>query len=464
VALPIWLLVVAAALVFYVSLSKRPYFLLLVGILSVMVPGGDWQLAGVRLDPRDLVIIGLLVAWSMGRVGSHTNFATVRPFVLVWVFLGIMLSLAYIYAPINQEHLTDPIRGSYQVYRYAWKQTLYFPLGLLLIGRVSNYRHMVLIAIIVAGDLCALQATFEGYFVHGGYATGPFRSKNALGGGLIMPMVVALAVFIFPQSRRERQFAGLSALVIARGLLFASSRGAFGAVAAAAAFSGLLLMRSGRGRQRLVRLVVSVSLCIVAAFVVQPDLLNRPMIRRLITTGEGTQASNFQWRLTQRWPHFWEIAKANPILGVGSAVDSSLGDEANTPHNGYLTLSVLYGMPATAMIVFFGIVGVFGGIKIYQRGREPTDRMFGLAAAASVAGILVHNIVESTLLTPFVINLYFLLAALVVARLYTRAPAEPGAAGAEDEPPPSTQRPLRTPLRPTRVRLPNQPFRPRSSG
>ncbi len=68
----------------------------------------------------------------------------------------------------------------------------------------------------------------QGY--SGDEATGPFLSKNALGGALIIPLITGSGRRASARGRWLWRFYAVSILVIGRGFLFAGSRGAFMAV------------------------------------------------------------------------------------------------------------------------------------------------------------------------------------------------------------------------------------------
>ena len=101
--LPAWLLMIlVVAIVGYLAVAAPPQYLIFAAILFVMVPSEEWQVAGLRLDPDDLVLAGLLLAWASGRIVPHVDMQRMRPFMIVWAFLGIMLSASW--AP--QRHCT----------------------------------------------------------------------------------------------------------------------------------------------------------------------------------------------------------------------------------------------------------------------------------------------------------------------------------------------------------------------
>ena len=82
---------------------------------------------------------------------------------------------------------------------------------------------------------------------------------------------------------------------------------------------------------------------------------------------------------------------------TGTAVDESLGDAANTPHNGYIALAVRYGFPVALLYVFFGFGAFANGLRTFRKTRLTRLRLFAITLASPMIGILAHNMIESTI-------------------------------------------------------------------
>ena len=393
------------------ALFGRPYALLLLGL--ALPSRGGWSLAGLRLDPADLVFAGILVTYLL-RPGIIPRGAFRQvPLRGVWLAIGLIVTLAYFVHPASSEHITDPARALYQVYRYCWKPLLYYPLTCMLIGDNPHRRWVAIAAIIVGGDVLALDATIEGYTRP--TVRGLLGAKNALGGALIIPLIFAALSCFSASSRRRFAFSLASLLLISRGLLFSSSRGAFVAAFAGLAVMALLMFGQKRSRRALFQMAGLACAGFVVLVMLKPDVLMRPNVRHMFSATQGTQDSNFQWRLEQRWPHFWAMAVDNPWLGVGTHVDESLNEDgANTPHNGYLSILVTHGFPVGMLYLVFALSALRGAYLVGKRAREPADRMFGYAALAAIVCFLVHNIVESTIMIPFVRQTFWAMLAVTL--------------------------------------------------
>lgn len=380
-----------------------PLYTLLVGDLLLGAWPAQWDVGGVLLDPTD-VLLGALVTGLLLR-GRRTRPIAV-PYLRLWLLLGLLLSAAYLLTPLSREYLTDPVRIVYQLYRYCWKPILLFPLAALLLCRRDRL-PTVLLVLVAVGDLCALQGIPEGYA--GLRAHSPFDSANSLGAALVVPILAALALALLRPSRRIWLFSLASLPVLLRAFLFTGSRGAFAAVMVGVSLMLVLLVRTPASRPRVARFALAAAaVLLLLVVVVKPGLSQRPNVQRLLSLSEGTEASTFRWRIEERWPHFWRIAVAHPWFGTGTEVDPSLGERANTPHNGYLAIAVWSGFPALAVYLAFAFTALANSIRMRRLWRDPELRAFAAVNASALLAILVHNIVDSVILMPFVAKLFWM--------------------------------------------------------
>lgn len=401
-------LVLLAVVMGAVALFAPVYWLVCLDLVWVIFPGNA-SLGGTRVGALDVTIACLVITVVLrGRktlIGQRLSI----PYFKTWLLLGIFFTLSYLLAPINQESLTDPIRIGYQVYRYCWRPILLYPVCVLFLQTLEQ-RRLGLMAAMLGADICAIEGIIQGYA--GGFATGPFYTYNQLAGVLVAPFVLALAGTLTPASRGHWLFSFGSLVVIGRAMLFAGSRGGTAGVIGGSAFFLAMLMFEPAGRKRVLRLLPVFLLLPILLFIVKPDVLERPTVQRALSLTEGKEVSTFQWRYRYRWPHFWRIAVANPILGIGTDVDWSLGPSGNTPHSGYLSMVVTYGFPAAILFFWFAIRLVRDGLILLRKALDRESRYFGLTLAAPVVGLLVHNIVEVTLKDPSsVMKVFWLMVA-----------------------------------------------------
>ncbi len=384
------------------------YWLVLFDFILVFKQGA-WSLGGIRVDITDLSFAGLAIGLLL-RARLVPNARPLRiPYLPLWAALTLMLALAYLLAPQNHQYLVDPVRISYQLYRYALKPILIYPLAFLLITHRDRFHHVV-VALVLAADLCSVSAIQQGY--SGIRAGGPFGGGNALGGVLAVPFLLAILGLLFPRSRKEFLFFACSVPFILRALLFAGSRGAYISIMVGLAFALFFLFQLPEGRAKMTRWAPAAALGLVLMLAFLPYLSERPTLRRLATVSDPSEVSTFQWRWQLRWPHFWQRALENPWIGTGTDVDFNLGLRGNTPHNGYLSLSVKFGFPAAAMFVTFAFLAILNGLRSMRRSTSSQERIHGITIAAAILVLLVHNVVESTLMNAFVAKLFWVLGAV----------------------------------------------------
>jgi O-antigen ligase len=368
----------AVALVVVLALTAPLPALLMLDLLLVFLPG-NWLISGVRVDPGDLVIGGILLGLALrGWRGSGRPWYRL-PGIGLWLLLGVALSAAYLVAPENQPNLTGPVRIAYQLYRYCWKPILYFPLAALLLGGLRR-TWAVLWALLLSGDVCAVLALPEGF--RGLRAQGPFDSPNTMGALLIVPMLIAVAGLLSDQRGLAKLVHGASLLLLGRALLFTGSRGALMAVCLGAVVLLWQAARRSAGRRRLARLAPLALAGLLAAAAMHPGLLSGPNLQRFLTLAHPMSEDTFQWRLKERWPHFWRQVEAHPWFGVGTYVDPSLGTSANTPHNGYISIAVMSGLPALVLYVLLGGLALYRTLLRLRRERR-LRRAAGAAGAAT---------------------------------------------------------------------------------
>lgn len=370
---------------------------------------GTWVLGTLRLSPNDLMVL-LIFAAILLRSPIPARKLARLDLIWPWLALGILLSISYVVAPINQRTLTDPIRYVYQVATYCWRPILYFPICLILL-RSPRKAYAATNFILIAGLIVAIEAIQQGY-AGWSSAPGPFKTGNQLGGVLIIPTVLAFCGALMPRDRVQLVFSGTCLILFLRAFLFCGSRGGQMATAAGFAFFGSMLVLRHVGRKRLRFLTPFALAGILALLPAVPIIMSRPTIAHAASVTEGSKASTMQWRMQQRWPHFWQIALDNPLFGIGTAVDTRLGKTANTPHNGFLSMLVTYGFPAFLLLVFFAFRGVYNGLQIFLHAPNPDHKVFGLSMAAAIVGILVHQMVEVTLTAPFPFKVFWMMVAL----------------------------------------------------
>jgi O-antigen ligase len=379
-----------------------------------VVGARDLEVAGARIGTADVVFFALFLGLLLRS--RRALFAQRMPHLFLWLALGTLLSASYLVAPVNQHQLLQPLSIAYQLYRYCWQPIVPFLLGALLFASAERARQLLLTLTLIGGafGLVGMLQGFSGGFAGGPY--GPGRG-NSLGGWLIVsiPCGIGLLAMAGGQARKLLVTATLALMLGA--MVYTSSRGAFvGFVVGLGFFSVLLVSRKG-GRQRLARLIMLAAGLFLVASLLRPGLLQRGHVQNFLELAEGSEVSTFEWRTEKRWPHFFALAREKPWLGTGTYVDPTLSRTANTPHNGYLAIAVRSGFPAAALYVIFGLLAVWNGARLFRNHPDPDLALTALGLATAVVCVLVHNLAESTLVTPREIGRMFFLATGVLAGL-----------------------------------------------
>ena len=372
--------------------------------LSYSVAGIDGIGAQEGLLIALIVLVMALVASRSPRLVRLRTPLT-RGLLLLWAFLLVWGAITFLLGPANEWLLTTPVRNAWQVYRDIGRSLLVFPLVLLCLdGRSSAERAIHILVMVGAG--VALNAI---WLARGsdGFATGHFSTGNALGGYLILVIPFAVAHVFSHGSVAIRLMHGLALALMIRAVWLAGSRGALVAVFAALAAMALFLPRR--------RVAAGAVLGLAALTVIvgmRGGLLNIPMVSRFIVLRDVREVDTLQWRQEQ-WSIFIQRIRDRPILGYGSDVDESLRDldRARTAHNAFLALSVKSGLPAAVAWMVFLLL--MGGLAL-RRALAPTPaeaRVFWIGLVGFLAALIMHNMVESTLLTPPSQKVFWIVAA-----------------------------------------------------
>jgi hypothetical protein len=404
----VWLLAGWAGALFCLAFAA-PLYVILAGDVIVSIFPWVWQPGGTWVDLRDVVFAALALGLILRWIRAHDTVPRFIPYLWLWITYGLLGSMTYLTLPENQSYLTGPAAVAYQLYRYCWKGILYYPLTvLLLVG--ERPRTLVVVAVLIAADVCALEAVSQGY--SGLAVQGPFGEKNSLAAVMLIPIVLALMEILDPTSRRSGVFylCIASAGLTTRALMISGSRSALvaGVVACGVFLWGAVRIPSVR--PRVTRLATVTTLLIAVVFSWNPDLSSRPALQRTLSV--STEDGNLQWRLEERWPYFWAKALKRPWLGWGTDVDLSLGANTNTSHNGFLAIAVKRGFPAALVFVVLMLLGLRDGMRTYGSAESPKKRLLGLAVGAGVVGLIIHNTVEDSFDIPFVSIAYWTLLAI----------------------------------------------------
>src|SRR2546427_1755706 len=154
------LLAGCALLFLCLAFIAPPYVILASGIALSIFPFLEWQY-GMQLDLRDVAFAALALAFLLRRARRRDATPRIIPYLGLWVTYGLLASLAYLNAPEGQTYLTSPGAVVYQLYRYCWRPTLYYPVTVLLAGG-ARPRDVLFMAVVIAAGFCGVEALLAG--------------------------------------------------------------------------------------------------------------------------------------------------------------------------------------------------------------------------------------------------------------------------------------------------------------
>ncbi len=240
------------------------------------------------------------------------------------------------------------------------------------VKRPEEFR-LALRGLVVVGAVLALAVVVT----RSGYVLG--LHKNGVGSSLAVAVVVAAELWFSATSRREKRWLGIGTLIIAAGLFFTLSRGAWiGAVCA-------LLMLLGLRRK--FRLLMQVSIGAVVLIAVGWYFL--PSESREYATSLDRKNENIRLRF-QSIDFARELFESSPVVGVGVG----LRKEYDATNIIWLTLAET-GVPGllTWLLIHLALTRMVW--RDHQRVAQ-SDILFSLSSlgGALVVSILVHGLVD----------------------------------------------------------------------
>jgi O-antigen ligase len=372
--------------------------------LSFSVGGID----GVSL--RDILLAALGVSALTTLAGGSPRAARFRAprtkvVLALWAFLLAWGAITFLLGPANRAFLSDPIHNAWFVWCDIGRPLSVFPLVLACLDGRRAMERILLLFVLVGTGVAANAILLAGGTDDN--ATGHFDTGNALAGYLILILPLAAARLATTRIRWERGLYLVAMLVMLRALWLAGSRG--GVVA----FLGSMAVLSCFIRRRRVAAAAVAGAAILMIVIgMRGGLSSLPMLERFAVLTDPKDVETFQWRQEQ-WGIFIQRIQARPMLGYGSDVDESLKDldRARTAHNAFLALSVKSGIPAAATWACLFILVLTLGVRCALQPWDNDDRPFWYALLAFLAALLMHNMVESTLLSPTSQDVFWILTA-----------------------------------------------------
>jgi O-antigen ligase len=365
-------------------------------------------LVDVRVQDGILAVLAITAAYGIlaGRLKLDSVRTPLARFCFAaWMFFAAWGTLTYFLGSANQWLLQDPVRNTWYVYRAIWRALLPFPLMLLFVNQ-ARARERFLQPLVAVLFVVSAFALWEANLT-GDRAAGPYESKNALAGFLVLVSpFVATRIFLEAGRKRRLVWVGVLLLML-RALWRTGSRG--GLVAFAASLLPLFLLLS---RRRLLAAGVATAIAVGLVPLARPDILDRPMVRRYATLAKPTEVQNFQWRQDQ-WARFLKRIMERPWIGTGSDVDRELLEEGRlgTAHNGFLAVAVRSGIPMGAAWALLLSALLVGQWRRALRAEDEQERGFRVATLGFLVALLCHNLVEATITGTEVQHVFWILTA-----------------------------------------------------
>jgi len=345
---------------------------------------------------RDALIAAMGVSvlstlMSRTRRAERLKTRFTRRILWIWTPLLVWASITFVLGPANQSFLKDSFHNAWYIWGDAGRSMFVFPLVLIGLGQ---RRSVDMVQDILSG--VGAGVSINAILLAQGSddnAMGHFDHNNQLAGYLVMVLPLCLARVAMHPDRRTRIFNAVAAVPMLRALWLAGSRGGLVAFLASLAVLALFMPKRKLAAGAVLGLAV-------LALVVGMRGGDIPMLNRFLVLRDVKDVETFQWRQEQ-WQIFIDRIRQRPILGWGSDVDESLKDldRARTAHNAFLALAVKSGIPATcAWIVILGLCFV-EALRRVMSPRNLDLRWFWAGMLSFLAAIVVHNLVESMLLT-----------------------------------------------------------------
>lgn len=356
------------------------------------------SLSGVRIGYVDVIVVSALLAlWLKRRDPGQNNKIG---FLLLFIGYNVFTLVANM--PLFEEQPAD--KGIWMVYKLISFNLLY-PI---VIKHASDERTVFetvkcfLFASVMMAFLAVLQRPLGNQFnlfAFGTYADdlkfslfhqdtrviGTLRSPNELAGFLLWPLCIMTGIWLNYNGRRFLLY--LSLLVMILALLLTYSR--TGWIAYLLSFSLICILCKRKS------LLVGICAILLCAVFILPQVVpgfGGTFVNRLTSINKREDDLAMIAR-NERWEYYSQQVMSNP-WGLG-VVPTGTFSEAASPHNNFLYLSLMSGIPGMvcAMLMLAGTV-----VTAYRNYLSATDPVFkGIFAGifAAGGGFILHSFLES---------------------------------------------------------------------
>lgn len=325
------------------------------------------------------------------------------------IALGLVLAAGL---SLGSSGLVEPATALRELRRTIIEPAIWACLGLVLLAtqRVKPQSMLwsyIVMAAWIAGDGLVRFALGEGVWATTGVPRliGLLPSSTALGVYLGAGLAGSLALALSAESAKQRQLAWLLSLPLSLGVLLTFTRGAWLGVAGAVALV-LLLQR----RWRWLLGAAGLAGVGLAGFgLIQPKLL-----ARVLRLGEGTGSAR-----QEIWASAWRAVQDQPVLGFGLDQFAQLEPSRyGIPQIRFLTLAHPHNLLLDVWLQL-GLLGLLVVLSLigWQIWRWwGSKQALGLVVLAILADLVIHGMLDQTMLGGDMIYLWWSLLLISVWR------------------------------------------------
>jgi O-antigen ligase/Tfp pilus assembly protein PilF len=323
---------------------------------------------------------------------------------------------------------------------------------------INNIYHKkqidnILNAILIIGALLGIYGIFQyqgidfpfwGKNVGRNQVFGLFGNVNYFAEYLIVPLSIAVALFLVSKNRLKKALLFFGILIMGITLILTFTRGSYLAFAFALIFMAFLyLLSEGKGiirKNKKIILLLLTAVIIVTILFVIPNPLNKPdtvvsKIKERISIAQFTQFNSIARRIAI-WKFTIPMIKDRPLLGSGlgiyqynslryQAIFFDQGENrsiypygfASKSHNEYLQFWAEIGVVGLAIFIWLMIAYFNYGIKYLKRESSEQEKGIVIGLMGAVMAVLVDGMFGFPLHLPATIALFWLSLALTVVMI-----------------------------------------------
>jgi O-antigen ligase len=274
------------------------------------------------------------------------------------------------------------------------------------------------------------QLTFNGklYWLremrYGGIPFGPYVNRNHFTGFAELVIPVSLVPLVLGKVRRERWFAvGLLTLLPLAALFLSASRGGIISLAAELSFLTLLfILRRAGGKHVLAGAMVLLFAFMLVSWLGVRQILDRfsSMQSLEVTSGKRASMRVDTWRIFRE--HLWTGTGLGTLQTVFPAYETQYDAKVvNHSHNDYLEALAETGIAGAACCAWFLGALFFHSLRRLLLQDKSFSAALHLSGLVACTGFLVHSLVDFNLHIPGNALLFFLMANLATADIFSPA-------------------------------------------